>query len=46
MPKLQQSQNRYFLTLPANVVRLMKWEKGDSIEMESDLKGRIYLVKK
>jgi len=46
MPKLQQSQNRYFITLPANVVRLMKWKKQDTIELESDLKGRLYLEKK
>lgn len=46
MPKLQQSQNRYFITLPANIVRLMKWKKGDNIELESDLKGRLYIEKK
>ncbi len=46
MPKLQQSQNRYFITVPASVVRLLKWEKGDNIELESDLKGRLFLSKK
>lgn len=46
MPKLQHTQNRYFLTIPANIVRLMKWQKGDNIELESDLKGRLYLSKK
>lgn len=46
MPKLQQSQNRYFITLPANVVRLLKWKKGDNIELESDLKGKVYLNRK
>lgn len=46
MPKLQQSQNRYFITLPANIVRLMKWKKGDNLELDSDLKGRLFLEKK
>lgn len=46
MAKLQESQNRFFITLPANVVRLMKWKKGDVILLESDLKGRLYLEKK
>lgn len=46
MPKLQMSQDRYFITIPAKVVRLLKWEKGDRIELESDLKGRVYLEKK
>jgi hypothetical protein len=46
MPKLQESQNRFFITLPANVIRLMKWHKGDNIELESDLKGRLFLQKK
>ena len=45
MPKLQQSQNRYFITVPTSVVRLLRWEKGDNIELESDLKGRLYLIK-
>lgn len=46
MPKLQESQNRFFITLPANIVRLMKWKKGDRIELDSDLKGRLFLEKK
>ena len=46
MPKLQHSQNRYFLTIPAKIVNLLKWKKGDNIELESDLKGKLYLIKK
>lgn len=46
MVKLQMCQNRYFITIPAKVVRLMHWEKGDVIELESDLKGRMFLEKK
>jgi len=46
MVKLQMSQKRYFITVPAKVVNLLKWQKGDVIELESDLKGRLYLEKK
>jgi len=46
MPKLQHSQNRYFITVPEKIVKLLKWNKGDNIELESDLKGKLYLTKK
>jgi hypothetical protein len=46
MAKLQESKGRYSLTLSTKIVKLMKWEKGDKIELETDLKGRLYLVKK
>ncbi|MFH1063606.1 MAG: AbrB/MazE/SpoVT family DNA-binding domain-containing protein [Candidatus Woesearchaeota archaeon] len=46
MVKLQMSQNRYFITVPAKVVNLLRWQKGDVIDLESDLKGRLYLEKK
>ncbi|MBN1385380.1 AbrB/MazE/SpoVT family DNA-binding domain-containing protein [Candidatus Woesearchaeota archaeon] len=45
MPRLQSSKNRFSLTIPANVIRLLGWQKGDHIDLESDLKGRLYLKK-
>lgn len=45
MVKLQKSQNRYFITLNAKIVRLLGWKKGDEIGLNSDLKGRLYLEK-
>jgi len=27
-------------------MKLIGWKKGDNIELESDLKGKLYLVKK
>ena len=46
MPKLQESQNRFFITLPSKIVRLVRWQKGDHIVLETDLKGKLYLIKR
>lgn len=46
MAKLQKSQSRYSLTISAKIVNLLGWKKGDNIELESDLKGKLYLIKK
>ena len=45
MAKLQKSQNRYSITLNTKIVNLLGWKKGDNIELESDLKGKLYLIK-
>jgi len=46
MTKLQKSQNRYSITLNSKIINLLGWKKGDNIELESDLKGKLYLTKK
>ena len=46
MAKLQQTKDHYFITLPAKIMKLVGWKKGDTIELESDLKGKLYLIKK
>ncbi len=46
MARLQESKGRYSLTIPSKIVKLMKWQKGDKIDLETDLKGKLYLIKK
>lgn len=45
MARLQESKGRYSLIIPSKVVKLLKWQKGDIIELDSDLKGKLYLSK-
>lgn len=46
MAKLQKTKDHYSITIPAKIALLLKWQKGDNLELETDLKGRLYLVKK
>jgi bifunctional DNA-binding transcriptional regulator/antitoxin component of YhaV-PrlF toxin-antitoxin module len=46
MAKLQQTKDHFFITIPAKIVKLLHWQKGDNIELESDFKGKLYLIKK
>lgn len=46
MAKLQESKGRFSITLPSKIIKLLGWVKGDGIELNSDLKGKLYLIKK
>lgn len=45
--KLQMmNKKQFFITLPNAIVRMKGWCKGDEIEVKSDQRGNLVLMKK
>jgi bifunctional DNA-binding transcriptional regulator/antitoxin component of YhaV-PrlF toxin-antitoxin module len=45
--KLQENNGKYFLYIPASVIKMLGWKKGDDIDHgPGTAKGRIELRKK
>ncbi|MBN1134891.1 MAG: hypothetical protein JXA38_08320 [Methanosarcinaceae archaeon] len=45
MPKLQKSNNQYFLTIPKQIVDLEGWKKGQEIKLKKiSVKGEDYIT--
>lgn len=41
MPKLQQTNDRYFITIPRDMVTKKKWNKGQSLTFTWNERGHI-----
>lgn len=44
MPKLQKTGNRYFITVPKNLVEQKKWEKGLELFFVFNERGNIEIT--
>jgi len=44
--KLQQTKNRYFLTMPVKLVKFLGWHKGQDIELVMGKNKEIILKEK
>lgn len=44
MPKLQESNNRYFITVPKDLVERKQWTKGQAIYFIFNERGNIELM--
>lgn len=46
MPKLQEIKGRFFITLPANLVKQKKWEKSQNLFLVFNERGNIEITDK
>jgi hypothetical protein len=46
MPKLQEAKKRFFITLPGELVRKKRWEKGKELTLMFNERGNIEIFDK
>ena len=46
MPKLQELQNRFLISVPKDIVRMKNWKKGDTLVWGFDSKTGDVVIKK
>lgn len=44
MPKLQQVKDRYFITIPKNLIEQKQWEKGQNLFFVFNERGNIEIT--
>ncbi len=44
MPKLQQVKDRYFITLPKNLVEKKQWKKGQDLILMFNERGNVEIT--
>jgi len=44
MVKLQESKNRYFVSLPAEIIKKKKWVKGEELIVSFNERGNVEIT--